>query len=244
MNHLNPKSSCRSNFSLPTLLAVATALLLSTVPALRAAIIDFTGGTVNYNDGANSNLPTTGTTNNSVNFYSATSYVQGGFVFSFIGGEGSVGDYYGTGNDVIHGHWGTGGYGSITSMTITKSGGGTFDLGYFLLTSNTDMGGGPASGNEQTFIQGFNGLTATGPALQLPSNDWGFPATQIYLGSAFDLVDKVVFTVGGLVDCFGMDSFYIDETSLPLAVPEPSSYAMVVGLGALGFVINRRRRTG
>jgi hypothetical protein len=97
------------------------------------------------------------------------------------------------GNDVIHSHWATGNFGTVTAVEITQIGGGTFDLNFFTLTSNTETGGSAASGNEQAYVEGFNSNVSTGAPVLLPSEDWGFPATQVGLGSAFDSVDKVVF---------------------------------------------------
>ena len=146
----------------------------------------------------------------------------------------NIGNYYGVGNDVIHAHWDTGGFGQVTSIEITKVGGGTFDLNYFLLTSNTALGPNkPALGNEQAYVEGFNSNVSTGPAVLLPPEGWGFPASAITLGSAFDAVDKVVFFVTNTVDCFGMDEFYINEPAP--TVPEPDSITML-SLAVLSLV--------
>ena len=128
---------------------------------LDASVITFTGGTVVRLDA------TTETTNNAVNWDNVDYYEEDGFRLDFIpnsatGFSTNVGDYYSAGNDVIHSHWSTGNFGGVTSIEITKVGGGTFDLNYFILTSNTDFGGGPASGNEQAFIEGFNSNVSTG----------------------------------------------------------------------------------
>lgn len=196
-------------------------LLAGTTLSASAAVIDFTGGTVTRLDA------TTETTNNTVTWDNVDYYEENGFRLDFLPNAGStgfatnVGNYYGAGNDVIHAHWATGNYGGVTAIEITKIGGGTFDLNYFILTSNTDFGGGAASGNEQAWIEGFAANVSTGAAVLLPPENWGFPATQIFLGSAFDAVDQVRFYVTNAVDCFGMDEFYIDQA--PPTVPEPAS---------------------
>jgi hypothetical protein len=77
----------------------------------------------------------------------------------------------------------------------------------------------------------------------LPPEDWGFPAAKIFLGSAYDLVDLVVFNVINPVDCFGMDKFYIDEPA-PGVAPEPSSIAvwsLLASIGVGGSWYRRRR---
>lgn len=208
-----------------------------------AVVIDFTGGTA-YLEGGGSGATTSG-----YELYDPVDYyIENGFKLDFINDNTDqkpkwdvVGDYYGTDetgnyNDVIHGHWKTGNYGNLDAIEITQVGGGTFDLNYFILTSNTDTGGGPASGNEQTYVEAWSGGSMTYRQL-LPSDDWGWagPDPQIFLGSEFDSVDMVRFTVDNVVDCFGMDEFYINEP--PPTVPEPGSLAlMALGLIGVAFV--------
>lgn len=219
-------------------------VLIACCSALQshAVVIDFTGGTVTRLDA------TTETTNNLVNWDNVDYYEEGGFRLDFIPNAGSsgfstqVGNYYGALNDVIHSHWDTGDFGDVMSIEITKIGGGTFDLNYFLLTSNTDTGGSLASGFEQAYIEGFNSNVSTGAALLLPPEDWGFPAVPIVLGSAFNVVDKVVFTVTNPVDCFGMDEFFIDEPGPD--IPEPASLALLLGSIGLVFVFYHQRKRG
>ena len=227
--------------------AVVAVFSLSAASA-GAAQITFTGGVVTLIGGA-----TPPTTNNLL-LYSANvdHYVEDGFKLDFIdggSGGGSVGNYYGvigdlTGpqpdNDVIHAHWLLGGIGAVTAVEITKVGGGTFDLNYFILTSNTDTGGAASNGTEQAFIQGFVSNVPTGAAQLLPPQTWGFPAQQIFLGAAFDAVDKVVFSVTNDVDCFGMDEFFIDEAAPPVA-PEPASM-LLLGTALVGVAMRYRRR--
>ncbi|MCE9618937.1 MAG: hypothetical protein K8R92_03400 [Planctomycetes bacterium] len=213
--------------------SLACGLIASAFAAqASASLITFTGGTVTRLDA------TTETTNNSVLWDNVDYYEEGGFRLDFTPNSGSagfatnVGNYYGAGNDVIHAHWATGSFGGVEAITISKVGGGTFDLNFFSLTSNTATGGSAASGTELAWVEGFNGATSMGFQL-LPSEDWGFPSTYVFLGSNFDNVDKVVFYVTNHVDCFGMDDFYIDE------VPGPGGLAM--GL-IFGGMMSRRRR--
>jgi len=219
----------KSRFVLPVALVLACA-----AAKLNAAIVTFTGGVVTRLDAS------TETTNNIVTWDDVDYYEEAGFKLDFLPNSGSagfathVGNYYNAGNDVIHSHWATGSFGQVTTVEVTKIGGGTFDLNYFVLTSNTERGGGPATGNERAFVEGFNSNVSTGPAVLLPPEDWGFPATAIFLGSNFDLVDKVVFYVENHVDCFGMDEFYIDQPAPTGSVPEATS---LVGWSLLGLCV-------
>jgi hypothetical protein len=214
---------------------------LLTSPAL-AVVVGFTGGTVVRNDAS------VQTTNNSVLWDNVDYYVEGGFKLDFLGSTAgfstNIGNYYGVGNDVIHAHWATGNFGGVTEIRITKVGGGTFDLNYFILTSNTYAGGAPANGSERAWVEGFAGAVSTGAAVQLPSENWGFPATQVFLGSNFDAVDTVKFYVTNHVDCFGMDEFYIDQEAPPNpnATPDGASTLALLSAGFIGMGLIRRRK--
>jgi hypothetical protein len=205
----------------------------------RAVIVDFTGGTVTHLDSS------TSITTNTLDYPNVDYYEENGFRLDFIPNSGSagfathVGSYYQPGNDVIHSHWATGNFGGVTAVEITKIAGGPFNLNYFVLTSNTQIGGGAATGLEQAFVEGFLSNVSTGPPVLLPSENWGFPSTPIFLGPAFDGVDKVVVSVANAVDCFGMDQFYLDQEF----VPEPSALTIGAMLGAMYVSASGRRRT-
>ena len=195
----------------------ATLSIFALASAAHAIVIDYTGGSVN---GAYT-----------------THYEEDGFQFDVTGSSGAfVGDYYGAGNDVVHAHWDAGDFGNVTRIVYSKIAGGTFDLNYFILTSNTEFGGGFASGNERAFITHDNGLDP----IMLPPQNWGFPASQIFLPSSYDAVTTFEFYVENAVDCFGMDEFFIDEPA-PSAVPEAGSTVALLALGAAGLLWLRRR---
>jgi len=221
------------------LLLGASAILAFSLPA-AAVQIGFTGGTVILNDNS------TQTTNNSVVWQDVKAYEESGFRFeySFNGPPAPfatiIGNYYGVGNDVIHAHWDSGNFGEVTQIKFTKIDGTAFDLNYFVLTSNTDTGGAPASGLEQVFIHASVDGTTSSFSQLLPPEDWGFPASQIFLGNQFDGIKAFWFVAENAVDCFGMDSFFIDEEAPP-RLPEPASL-LLLGLGLAGLVLPRRRK--
>jgi hypothetical protein len=124
----------------------------------------------------------------------------------------------------------------LSEIKVTKIGGGTFDLNYFVLTSNTDMGGGPASGSEKAFITHDGGLDP----IRLPSENWGFPGTQIFLPASYDVISSFEFHVENKVDCFGMDQFYINEPA-PSGVPDTGSGLTLLGVGATALAGYRMR---
>lgn len=225
---------------LQTLVAVALIVAFTAMQS-HAVVVDFTGGTVTFPD------TTTATTNNVVLHSGVDYYEENGFKLNFIGGAEYIGNYYGAGNDVIHGHWVP--FGGLTSVEITKIGGGPFDLNYFRLTSNTQVGGGPATGLEKAYVEGFSnpaGTISTGPPVKLPSENWGFPSSQVFLGPAFDTVQVVKFYVNNATDpvfCFGMDEFFIDEPAPEPDVPEPASIGMLLSAIGLMCVAHRKRRS-
>jgi len=239
---------------------LCTALILAFAVLANADQINFTGGTVTLWDGT----VITNATNNSIVRYGVSTYQEGNYLVTFLGDhavnvsnpgfESIIGNYESSGNDIIHGHWANGHYGKLNKIFIQRTDGAEFDLNYFLLTSNTGIGGAGPTGFEQTYIHASSTVgDADGVGLSddysqlLPPDAWGWPETNIVLGSHFDGVRAFWFDSPGTgqaaVDCFGMDMFYIDEPPPP-GVPEPGSIALLsmMLLGSAGFGLARRRR--
>ncbi|MBI3922205.1 MAG: hypothetical protein HY318_12360, partial [Armatimonadetes bacterium] len=196
------------------MLAVVASVLGMTAPAL-AVVIDFTGGTA-YLSGGGSVTTTDNALYNNVDYYE-----ENGFRVDFVGGDGCVGNYYediagcGTNNSVFHVHMSAGGGGTVTSVVVTKIGGGTFDITYMDETSNTQTGGGAASGNERSYV-----TPSGGSPVLLPSSDWGRDKNlgcgpgdgveRIYFDNSFLGITSLTITSENAY-CFGLDSWYMDE---------------------------------
>ena len=212
---------------------------LGLAASATAAQVDFTGGTASLPGGGTA--VTDGTTS-----YNVYEYVENGFRMEAFGGTISIGPYYGTGNDVIHGHWDSGDFGALTKIKFSKVDGTAFDLNYFVLTSNTDTGGSVASGNEQVYVHASNDGVTSDYVYLLPPENWGFPAVNVFLGPQFDNVKAFWFEANTAVDCFGMDNFYIDEAAPvpnPSEVPEPGTMGLLAGGALLLRFLPRRKPT-
>jgi hypothetical protein len=226
-----------------------TAMLILASSSL-GAVITFDGGTATLSDSS------TVTTTNSGLWDNVVTYVEDGMLIEFIPDAGYeigtnlwtfIGDYYSTGagtgggppyeNAVIHAH-------DFVNVTIrfSKVDGSTFDLNYVDMTSNTDYGGGLASGAELSYI-------SNGTPHLLPSSDWGLDYTyfgdpgdgvqRLWLDSSFDGITEFTLTTDNAY-CFGMDNFYIDEEAPPI-IPAPGAFLLgSIGVGLIGWM--RRRR--
>jgi len=226
----------------------------------KGAIVTFTGGTAISPDGTE--FVTNAQSQNS----NIVSYQEGTVILEYVSPVGdysfqTVGDYYGAGDDVIHGHWT-----AISAIEISRENNVPFDLQFFHVTSNTEVGGGPATGTEIIAIQGWLEGVAVTEEYMLPTDDWGGEYRDVFLPESFDNVDKVVirdlaqWETGEWVPaewsafCYGMDNFVFDEVvpqdliignSLDLtiaATPAPElGSALFGGLGCL-LLLQRRRR--
>ncbi|NOQ64449.1 MAG: hypothetical protein GQ582_08055 [Methyloprofundus sp.] len=214
--------------------------------AASAVQVDFTGGTV-Y-DGSGSIIGVTDTTANFTGAY----YEEAGFRLEFLSGgtfdNGSFGDYYNTGNDVIHGHWGandvhSGPFGNLDQIKISKIDGSTFDLGGFRVSTNTAVGGGPADGNELTWVNS----SKANEIFTVTSDDWGLgsgPDPLITIAAGNSLFDDILwfsFTNDALSSAvgLGLDNFFLDEEGdeggTDPTVPAPTAIYLL-GLGLAGLL--------
>ena len=227
------------------LISSSIAAVVMAASSAHAVLIDFTGGTVHFHGGG------TATTDTTANFDDADYYEEGGMLFDFISGGASsfathVGDYYGVGNDVIHGHWDAGPFGDLDLIRVEKIGGGMFDLNYLKVTTNTSTGGGPASGTEEVYLNALADGVNVSHSILLPPDDWGFggPNSEIFLGPEFDGIKAFTITNGANSTAvgIGLDEFFIDEPGPPNpnAVPEAGHSLTLLGLALSGLFFGRR----
>ena len=223
------------------LIALLTA---TTFISAFADIVTFTAGTVYMAD------DTTAITDGTQLYGNVSSYQEGDFYLQYNSpslDSQYIGTYYDQGNDVIHGHWD----GGLDSIEIARNDNGLFTLKYFSLTSNTEIGGGAATGNENIFIQGFTNGVAITDSYRIPSDDWGGTFNDVILPNTFTNVDKVLISGEGAY-CFGMDSFAFNEASfeelltgnvveLNPVVPEPATVGLI-GVAAGTLMLTRKRR--
>lgn len=146
-------------------------------------IFDFSNGDV-INDGS----LITSIDGDATGYSNVTVYTESNFrmVVSPEDTSVTIGDYYGVKEGVIHGHWKAAG-GNMERLYFSRESGEAFDLNYYVLTTNSEYGGAPATGVEDTYIiASKDGITESFRA-KLPSEDWGInKVREIYLGPEFD----------------------------------------------------------
>jgi len=193
------------------------------VTSLSSAVtIDFHGGTAFLADDSSVTTTNTGLWSN-VDYY-----IEDGMKIDFVGGFQTIGDYYndspsggigGYGDSVLHSH-----LDNNMSINFSSIDGSAFNLNFIDITSDTQHGGGYATGMEET--------RATNNRQQfqmLSPSDWGIDYT--FYGEPADGVIRnsfdpkffnniISFTISSdNAYCIGIDNFNIT----PASVPEPSS---------------------
>lgn len=219
---------------------VTTSALLALALTSQAVVIDFTGGTAYLQGGGTASPTDTGGYWSNVDYY-----IEDGIKIDFVGGDGIIGNYYGSftpftqNNSVIHNHWSGGG---ATSIVFSKADGSLLDLNYVDVTSNCITPGGVQTGAELSYI-----TPAGGTALLLPSSDWGINyistgaagdgIKRLWLGTSFDQIGSFTVTSQNAY-CFGLDNFYIDE---PAPAPDGGTTVSLLGLAMFGLAALRRQ---
>jgi hypothetical protein len=229
--------------------------LLTTLSSpINAAQIDFTGGTAFFNGNGS------GVTNNSNSFTNVSYYEEAGFKLEFVfestpsAFSTIVGDYYRTGNDVLHAHWGGNDkqsrhFGEVDEIRISKIDGSTFDLGGFRVSTNTAKGGGQSDGNELTWVNSSKG----NEIFSVTPDSWGLGAGNdplITIAPNNRLFDDILwfsFTNDELSSAvgLGLDNFFLDEAgdlngSNPSVVPIPAAI-WLFGSGLVGLMGVRKK---
>jgi len=252
-----------------TTLILLTLLFITSLS--KAAVVTFTGGNAILVDGIEdpTTNPNIAVTDENTNFRNVSSYQEGDVILDYVSPNENwqmqtVGNYYDDGNDVIHGHWS-----SLSSIEIYREDDVAFDLQFFSLffslTSNTEIGGGPSTGNENIAIQGFLQGEAVTQLFSLGSEDWGGEFQDVFLPAEFNNVDKVVIKDLGQWQegtwcadcnsafCFGMDNFVFDEVvpeeliagnSVQLEVTQlPEASAILFAAIPMILLLTKKRRS-
>ena len=208
----------------------AACVTCSALAFAQAGIIyEFTGGDVTNTSG----VETTGIDGDVNEFDNTVKYVEDSFEMTVDGGSITVGNYYGGGNAVIHGHWST-----MDRVVFNNADGSAFDLNYYKLTSNPSsaLNHGGASGDAVVSIIASEDGTNESFRVELPPEDWGDESggdgsvTEVYLGPEFDGIKAFWFESDkDIFQCFGMDTFYIDLTPPPPSTDNP----IILGSGTV-----------
>lgn len=210
-------------------------LILASMAALaqvvEGVIYEFTGGDVTTSsDTVVENVDA------DANNYTAKAYLENGIRMRVEGGTISIGNYYGGGNAVIHGHWS-----QMQKVIFEAASGEAFDLNYYKLTSNPLPGQGGAGGDAVvSIVASVDGVTESFRSV-LPDENWGDElggdqsVQEVYLGPEFDGIKAFWFESDkSQFKCFGMDTFYINK-----APPPPSTDdAIIVGSGTVEDAVN------
>jgi hypothetical protein len=99
--------------------------------------------------------------------------------------------------------------------------------------------GGYVTANEPITLSAYNGATLLGTTLLASANSTAFGTPNTFLSLAFPTITSAVFSNGTSLG----NSFTLDNVTIGAAVPEPTTWAMLMlGFGAVGAVLRSRRR--
>jgi hypothetical protein len=213
-------------------LLTACALALAAALPVSAGEITFTGGTVTLMDNS------TVITDNDSTYVTVLHYDEDGYRVSYTDGGIAIGDYYDVANDVMHTHWAPLNRYGTTEVRVARMDGAAFDLNAFGLTSNTQLSGRPATGDEQVYIHASTDGVHESYSVMLPPDDWGGTIANIALGAEFDHIKAFWFTAANDTDCFGIDNLVVEAS--PGQIPEPGSLALIA-VALAGLALRRRK---
>jgi hypothetical protein len=178
---------------------------------------------------------------------SAGDRISGGFLIDSLSNHSHLA------NDEPNGFFAANGTTTLTidnfsgtnSATISPVGGGLFSLNRISLGESQNDGD-PL--DEATSVQFTGNLFGGGTLMTVRSLDgaWDGPGgvTDFQLETFSGWTNLTSLVLTGLGSGNGQDAFTFDNIQINAAIPEPSTYAlMLAGLGFVGFVANRRRKS-
>jgi len=204
--------------------AALSGLIILTCNMANATLIEFTDGT---KTDLNGNICTSSSCDN------IETYEEDGYLFTFSGSSSSstyidafIGNYDGSGEDVVHGH-----YSHLSEIRITSVDGSAFNLIDFQLTTLTSL---------HWNLNALSNGTDISHSFLLPTEDWGaaYGANPVLtMGAEFHNIMAASITALPGAFGIGFDNFNMTPTS----VPEPSTLA-IFALGMIGLVSRRFKK--
>lgn len=114
----------------------------------------------------------------------------------------------------------------------------------FDFTTLVDAFSGKVTGNTAITLSAYNGATLLGTVATAGANYDGVGTPNALLSLSFPTITRAVFFSSNGFNSFTVDDVTVGGTIINNAVPEPSTWAMMLfGMGAVGVMMRRRRTT-
>ena len=205
------------------LVGLATCILITgVITVANAAVIDFNTSPDNY--------------------YWHTPVYSGGFMFSDITGDGSLGtasnlDHRSVDNGTVHLMDWDNGYSNLSSLKMEASDSSLFDLNMFDFTSGYLRGSSKATQLSVSGFDSFGNLIANSIFMAGEYSHLSF--MTLNLDNSFQNLSYVIFDATGRHNRVGYDNIVVNEAA---PVPEPTTM-LLFGTGLLGLVSYNRKRS-